>query len=127
MESIKIETPAEPRLGELRVRLVEPQQVLVAIDGAGRDLLARQIEDDSLAAAHILAGDVALVFDAEQDDWLPRLYDPAAMDAQARDEWGRVPRVDGAVYATLVGLVRVPAAVVGVAPAPVVAGEGGQL
>jgi hypothetical protein len=50
-----------------------------------------------------------LTYAGDVDDapaWRRRLYDPATMDADTRDEWGRVPRVPGAVFGTLVALVR---------------------
>ena len=117
------DAPASPSISEIYVHLVEPYRVLVQLEGAGRELNAQAIEDDSLAAAHILAGDVAiydpgrrprpgdvvLVYAGDDDgepDWRWRVYDPGTMDADARDEWGRVPRVPGAVFGTLVGLVR---------------------
>lgn len=122
MKTIKLETPEHPQPAGYRVHLVEPRQVWVAIEGAGRELMAGYIEDDTLAHAHILAGDIAiydkerqpregdvvLVFDAGKDDWLPRLFDPDEMDVEARNELWRAPREQGVVYATLVGLVRVP-------------------
>ena len=125
MKSVPIHSPSEPWHGGLTVSLEEPRSVNVRIVGAGRDLNAHYLEGDHLAGAHILEddvliydkdrrprpGDVVLVHTGDDEEGPQfRLFDPATMDAETRDEWGRVPRHPGAVFGTLVGLVRVPRA-----------------
>ena len=136
MESM-CEQAAEPSIASYTVRLVEPLGVLVHLAGAGRELGARDVQDEGLRGAAILPGDVAIYDRARPprpgypvlvwlggDSCVARLYavgpdgpelratrpDYPTLRARERGERVNHPGEEGVVMGTIVGLVRAPGA-----------------